>query len=98
MRYRRGGVIKAPVLEQVKARIIAGSSIGSITKAGKGGYLVKFSTLARHRRENPEFNLFVVAATKDNNSRGQLCRWRRIKNDALRDQNNDYYKVRKTEQ
>jgi hypothetical protein len=94
MRYRRGGLMKAEVLEKVTARIIAGSSLSSFTKAGKGGYLVRYDTLARHRRENPDFDHFVIDATKDNKSKGQQRRWRRIRNDAVRDQNNDYYRIR----
>jgi hypothetical protein len=94
MRYRRGGVMKVGVLEKVTARIIAGSPINAFTKSGKDGYLVKFDTLARHRRENPEFDRFVLDATKDNNSKGQKLRWQRVRNAAVRDQNNDYYKIR----
>jgi hypothetical protein len=93
MRYRRGDVIKAAVLEKVTTRLIAGSSIGGFTKPGSG-YLVRFSTLARYRRENSEFDRFVVDASKDNNSKGQKLRWQRIHNSAVRDQNNDYYKIR----
>jgi hypothetical protein len=52
MRHRRGGVMKAEVLEKVTARILGGSSLSSFTKSRSGVYMVKFSTLARHRREN----------------------------------------------
>ncbi len=62
MRYRRGGVMKLEVLKKVTARIAAGSSLNSFTTAGQSGYLLKFSTLARYRRENPEFDGFVVEA------------------------------------
>jgi hypothetical protein len=94
MRYWRGGVMKAEVLEKVTARIVTGSSISSFTTAGTAGYLVKFETLARHRRENPEFDRLVIDATKDSNSRGQLRRWRKIKTGRIREQNNDYYQIR----
>jgi hypothetical protein len=90
MRYHRGNVIKTEVLEKVTTRLIAGSSIGGFTKPGRG-YLVRFSTLARYRRENPKFDRFVVDASKDNNSKGQKLRWQRIHNSAA---NNDYYKIR----
>ena len=60
MRYHRGGVIKPEVLQTVTSRIVAGSSSSSCTKAGTGGYLVKFSTLARYRRENPAFDGLVI--------------------------------------
>jgi hypothetical protein len=56
--------------------------------------LVRFSTLARHRRENPEFDRLVIAATKDSNSKGQKLRWTRVRNAVVRDDNNDYYKIR----
>ena len=51
MRCHRGCVITPEVLQTVTSRIVAGSSSSSFTKAGTGGYLVKFSTLARYRRE-----------------------------------------------
>jgi hypothetical protein len=82
------------VLQKVTARITAGSSISSLTKASSADYLVKFSTLARCRRENSEFGRLVTDATKDSNSRAQLRRWRIIKSAAVRDQNNEYYKIR----
>jgi hypothetical protein len=59
MRYHRGGIIKPAVLQRVTAGIIAGSPINSFTKPGPN-YLVKFSTLARCRRENPEFGRLVT--------------------------------------
>jgi hypothetical protein len=74
MRYRRGGLMKAEILEMVTARIIAGSSLSSFTKAGQGGgYLLRYDTLARHRRENLEFDHFVIDATKDNKSKGSCA-------------------------
>jgi hypothetical protein len=93
MRARRGDKIKPDVLAAVKAALKRGLTISAITAAGRSTRLVKHNTLARHRRENPEFDLFVSELTKDNNSRGQLLRWQRIRNAAVRDQNNDYYKI-----
>jgi hypothetical protein len=93
MRYKRGDVMKADVLEKVKARLAAKSSLSSFTTAGQSGYLVKFSTLARYRRENPDFNHLVVNVARDSNSRAQERRWRKIKSDAIREQNNDYHRI-----
>jgi hypothetical protein len=62
MRYRRGGVMKAEILEKVTARITAGASLSSFTKTGGQGYLLGFYTLARYRRENPGFDGFVTQA------------------------------------
>ncbi|TFV69433.1 hypothetical protein E4K64_33420 [Bradyrhizobium frederickii] len=94
MRYRRGGVIKPDVLEKVKARLAANDSLNSFTTSGRKGYLVKFSTLARYRRENAEFDRFVVERMKDSNSRGQLLRWQRFRNSVVREEQNDYYRIR----
>jgi hypothetical protein len=85
--------MKAEVLKKVTGRIAAGSSLNSFTTAGESGYLLKFSTLARHRRENPEFDRLVINVIKDSNSRAQLRRWRKTRNDAIREENNDYYKI-----
>jgi hypothetical protein len=93
MRYRRGGVMKAEVLKKVKARIIAKSSIDSFTKPGSG-YLVRFDTLARYRREYPDFDRLVIEVIKDSNSRGQQLRWLRQRNAAIREETNDYYSIR----
>jgi hypothetical protein len=58
MRYRRGGIMKPEILEKVRAGIIAGSSLSSFTKPG-ATYMVRFDTLARYRRENPDFDRLV---------------------------------------
>jgi hypothetical protein len=98
MRYRRGHIIKPEVLEEVTARLINGSSMTAFTKAGKSGYLVRFSTLARYRREHPDFDNFLTDASRTNGkivqARAQKLRWQRVRNAAVRDQTNDYYKIR----
>jgi hypothetical protein len=65
MRYHQGGIITPEVLQKVTARIISGSPINSFTKGGSDNYLVKFSTLARYRRENVEFDRLVTDAISD---------------------------------
>ena len=65
MRCHRGCVITPEVLQTVTSRIVAGSSSSSFTKAGTGGYLVKFSTLARYRRENPAFHRLVIESRQN---------------------------------
>jgi hypothetical protein len=94
VRYAQGHAIKPEILQQVKARLAAKAPVSSFTKAGSGGYLVRFSTLARYRRENPEFDRLVLDVIKGSNSRAQARRWQKIKNEAVREQNNDYYKIR----
>jgi hypothetical protein len=94
LRYAEGHPIKPDVLRQVKVRLAAKAPLSSFTKAGSSGYLVKFSTLARYRRENPDFNRLVLNVIEGSNSRAQLLRYQRGRNNAVRDQNNDYYKIR----
>jgi len=47
--------MKSGVLEKVTARIAAGTPIRSFTKPGQGGYLLRYDTFNRYRRENPDF-------------------------------------------
>ena len=94
MRYTQGHAIKPEILKQVRVRLAAKASLTSFTKAGSQGYLVKFSTLARYRRENPEFNRLVLDVIKDSNSRAQAKRWLKTKNDEVREQNNAYDRIR----
>ena len=88
MRYHRGGVIKPKILQKVKDRLKVKASLSSFTKGP--GYLVRPDTLARYRREHPDFNRSVMEVIKDSNSRAQQRRWQRIKNVAVREQSNDY--------
>jgi hypothetical protein len=92
MRYHRGGVIKPEILKKVTDRLKAKASLSSFTKPGSG-YLVRPDTLARYRREHPDFDRLVVDVIKGSNSRAQQRRWHRIKNGVVREQNNDYYRI-----
>jgi hypothetical protein len=85
IRQQCGHPIRADVLVRVTTRTAAGALIDSLTKGGSSGYLVLRSTLVRHRRENPEFDRFVIAAAKDNNSRGQRLRLQRVHNAGVRE-------------
>jgi hypothetical protein len=92
LRYHRGGVIKPEILKKVTGCLKAKASLSSFTKPGPG-YLVRPDTLARYRREHPDFDRLVMDVIKDSNSRAQQRRWQRIKNGAVREQNNDYYRI-----
>jgi hypothetical protein len=93
IRSKLGGVIRPDVLEKVTAALKGGATIGSLTVAGGSTYLVMHSTFSRYRRENPEFDKFVIGATKDNNSKGQKLRSQRAHNARVRNEHNDYYKI-----
>jgi hypothetical protein len=94
MRHQRGNPIKAEVLAKVTARFVAGDLISDLTKPGTSAYLVKSSTLSRHRREHPEFDQFVLRSTVENKIKRQKLRLQRIHTAIVRDDNNEYYKIR----
>lgn len=94
LRYKEGGLVKPDVLKKVKAELERGATIGSLTTAGGPTRLLAHHALKRARREDPEFDRFVFERTKDNIRRGQKLRWQRARNSIVRDQQNDYYKIR----
>jgi hypothetical protein len=81
----RGDQMKPGVLDKVKAALEKGLTISAITASGRPIRLLKHNALARHRRENPDFDRFVSELTKDNISRGHLLRRQRIRNAAVRE-------------
>jgi len=96
MRARRGDKMKPDVLIAVTAALKRGLTIGAIPHSGPKR-LVKHNTFARYRRENAEFDRFVVDLTKDNYRRGILLRNQRAMNEVKRKERkeaNDYYKIR----
>jgi hypothetical protein len=93
MRARRGDKMKPDVLIAVTAALKKGLTISAITHSGPTR-LVKHNTFARYRRENSEFDRFVVDLTKDNYRHGKLLRNQQAINEAKREQANDYYKIR----
>jgi hypothetical protein len=101
IRGQLGGLMKPEVLVKVTAALKGGATINQIIhgrplgagKANPSLRIVDAGILSRYRRENPEFDRFVLERTKDNNRRGQLLRFQRVRNAAVREQNNDYYKI-----
>jgi hypothetical protein len=73
-RARLGGALTRDQLKRVKSAIGAGMPISHFTGGGRPTYIVKHRTFLRYRNENPEFNRFVLEATKDNNCRAQKQR------------------------
>jgi hypothetical protein len=101
---RRDKAPKAPSQEQVRqvtAALNAGKTIkeicwGLVNDQKVCQPILGFRKLKLHRELNPDFNRFVVSAMADHNSRGQQRRFNpgkaRLK--AVREQNNDYFKIR----
>jgi hypothetical protein len=86
-------------IEKATAALIAGQTITQICRGTVCGKkfnepILNFGKPRLHRRENPEFDRFVSEATKDNNRRGQQLRWQRARNAAIREETNDYYRIR----
>jgi hypothetical protein len=89
LRIERGSSVKPEVIVQVRAGLERGATINDVTAGGRPTRLLAHHALSRYRRENPEFDQFVLERTKDNNSRGQRLRHQRSRNIAVREQNND---------
>ena len=65
--------MKPDVLVKIQSALKSGLTISSITKSGRSTRLIKHSTLARHRRENPEFDRFVLNQPKTIIVAGRCC-------------------------
>jgi hypothetical protein len=94
MRSRRGDKIRPEVLAKVTLALKSGLTVAAITKSGRPTRLVKHNALARYRRENPEFDRFVLDHSKDSIRRGQLLWRQRLRNEATRQERNDYHRIR----
>ncbi|MDB5579644.1 MAG: hypothetical protein JWR80_4820 [Bradyrhizobium sp.] len=92
--HHRGGIAKPEAIEKAISALRRGSSVTSLTKAGTASYVLKHSTLQRHRREHPNFDRLVIEAMRGALSRGQMRRRQRYRNERVRDQVNDYYRIR----
>lgn len=94
LRYRAGGLVKPQVLVKVKAALERGATISSLTSAGRPTRLLAHHALKRARREDPEIDALAAKIIEGSRSRALRTRWTRVHNEAKRDQNNDYYKIR----
>jgi hypothetical protein len=88
-------------IERATAALIAGLTIkricwGTVGVQKVSEPILPFSKLKLHRRLNPDYDRFVVLRLADHNSKAQLRRWRTVRNDAVRDQNDDFYEIRAT--
>jgi hypothetical protein len=73
--------------------IVKGRAIGN-GKRDRSTYITSAKIIMRHRRENPDFNRFVLGAIVDNTAVGQLLRRERERNAAKREEVNDYHQIR----
>jgi hypothetical protein len=90
------------IVDVIKEKIAKGTSISEIThgrptgggKINRSLILAPANKFSYLRKTNPEFDQFIREHTKENNSRGQRIRYTRVRNASVRDDNNDYYKIR----
>jgi hypothetical protein len=82
--FERGGTVN----QIIHGRPVGGGSVDRSLK------IVDPAVFYRYRRENPEFDRFIADIIVNNNSRGQKLRYQRARNVVVREQNNDYYKIR----
>lgn len=68
-------------------------SVSSFTSSASKSHLVQHKTFTRFRLENPEINELFLTNLKDANSRAQRHRYLRAKNEAKREEANDYRRI-----
>jgi hypothetical protein len=79
---------RGATLNQVHGRPVAGG------KRDRSAVITSAKIVMRYRRENPDFNRFVLFAIADSHTVGQRLRHERERNAAEREQNNDYHQIR----
>jgi hypothetical protein len=94
MRAKRPSIIKPEIAEKVRTLLKANVSISSITKAGTRSYVMNHVTFTHFRRQDPEIDALAARVIAGAQPRAQKLRWQRVRNAAVRDDNNDYYKIR----
>jgi hypothetical protein len=94
IRARRPGIIKPESGEKVRALLKRYAPISSFTKAGTSSYVMSHVTFMQFRREDPEIDLLASRVIEGAHQRALHRRWSRVRNQATREQNNDYYKIR----
>ena len=86
----RAAEMSPAVIEAVKRALIGGATLRLIRKT----VLPQIKILYRRRREDPDFDQFVLEHIKTSGSRGQKLRHQRIHNVEVRAQNNVYFEIR----
>jgi hypothetical protein len=88
--------------EKIKNALEGGASLAQVTigrpvgggKRNPGLIVASFKIVKRYRRENPDFDRFVIAAIADSESVGQKVRYQRKRSAAKREEVNDYHAIR----
>jgi hypothetical protein len=89
----KGGILKPEVGAKIKAALKSPmATINGITHAGPRR-LVSHVALQAYRRADPEIDLLVRGIISTAHSRSQKFRWQRFRNEAKREETNDYHKI-----
>lgn len=89
----KGGILKSEVSAKIKAALNSPTAtINSITHAGPRR-LVSHVALQAYRRADPEIDVLVRGIISTVYSRSQKLRWQRLRNEAKREETNDYHKI-----
>lgn len=90
----KGGILKPEVAAKIKAALKSPTAtINGITHAGPRR-LVSHVALQAYRRADPEIDVLVRGIISTAHIRSQKFRWQRLRNEAKREETNDYYKIR----
>jgi hypothetical protein len=93
IRSRRASVIKPEIAKKVEVLLLRGVPTSRFTKPGPA-YLVQHKVFTRFRLENSYINGLVAKNRIDAIRRGQQLRRLQDKNEGIREQNNDYFRIR----
>lgn len=89
----KGGILKPEVGAKIKAALKSPTAtINGITHAGPRR-LVSHVALQAYRRADPEIDVLVRGIVSTAHSRSQKFRWQRLRNEAKREETNDYYEI-----
>ncbi|WP_377830073.1 hypothetical protein ACFKHW_12985 [Bradyrhizobium lupini] len=80
--------------DRVRELLKKNARIASFTSAGRTGYVMSHRTFSRLRREDSEIDMLAVKIVEGARSGALHTRWGRIRNQAAREQQNDYYTIR----
>jgi hypothetical protein len=94
IRAKRGGVIKPEAAEKVRALLKRCAPIGSFTLGGCRGYVMSHVTFTKFRQEDPEIDRLARRVIEGAQTRAQQRRRLRVRNQAVRAENNDYFNIR----
>lgn len=93
----KGGILRPEVGQKIKAALQdPNATIKSITGSGRPGYLLRHVSLKAYCRADPEIERLVaavVARAPATGARNHRLHWQRIRNDVVREENNDYYDI-----